>query len=185
MTESAAWMTFTAVWGLLLLIAVVAELLFEDKPKRSAGMATNVLVALPFVVIFGLANLGRHVGVYVSSGTMLIAGTAITGLGMVGYIVSLVSLGRNWSLGASIKEGHQLITGGPYRIVRHPTYLSMMMIYLGSGLLISSFVAILLTPLVGFIYWIRAGKEEGLLREEFPEYEQYADHTRKLIPWLL
>jgi protein-S-isoprenylcysteine O-methyltransferase Ste14 len=58
----------------------------------------------------------------------------------------------------------------------------MIVIVLGSGLLLSNYMMILFTPVVGFAYYVRAGKEEALLIGEFPEYERYARETRMLIP---
>lgn len=61
-------------------------------------------------------------------------------------------------------------------------YASMTAIVLGSGLLIANYMVILFTPVVGIVYYIRAKKEEALLRGEFPEYDRYAGGTKMLIP---
>lgn len=182
MTERAALIIFESVWGLLLFIAVVAQILFEDQPKRKAGVVTNMLIITPFVVVFGLFYLRSYFGAYESSLATRVAGTAIIVLGMIGYILSHFYLRRNWSLSASIKEGHKLVESGPYKLIRHPMYSSMTLVVLGSGLLIANYMMILFTPVVGIIYCIRARKEEKLLKEEFPEYEKYATETKIFIP---
>ena len=136
MTARIALIIFGLVWGLLVLLAVAAQLLFEEQPKRSAGIVTNLLVTIPFAIVFGLVSLGRGFGTYESHAAMRIAGLVITAAGLIVYISSLLWLRKNWSMTASIKEGHQLVTGGPYGIVRHPIYSAMTLIFLGSGLLV-------------------------------------------------
>ena len=182
MTQETALMIFKFSWGLLLVIALLSQILFEDKPKKKAGFIANLLVITPYVVVFSLFYLGRYFGTHKSTLATRMAGTVITVLGMIGYILSLLSLRRNWSLSASIKEGHKLIKSGPYKLVRHPMYSSMTVIVLGAGLLTANYMMILFTPVVGIVYYIRAGKEEALLRGEFPEYDQYAGETKMLIP---
>jgi len=61
-------------------------------------------------------------------------------------------------------------------------YSSMIVVVLGTGLLIGNYMMILFLPVVSIIYYIRARKEEELLRREFPEYERYTRETRMLIP---
>jgi protein-S-isoprenylcysteine O-methyltransferase Ste14 len=185
MTERVAIIIFQASWFFLLFVAVLAQIFFEDKPKRKAGFIINMLVITPFVVAFGLFYLRRYFGTYESVITTRIGGTILLALGMIGYIVSHFYLRRNWSLSASIKEGHKLIKNGPYRLIRHPMYSSMILVVLGSGLLIANYIIILFTTIVGIAYYIRSRKEEALLREEFPEYDQYAKGTKMLIPGVL
>jgi len=182
MTQEIALLIFKSSWGFLLFIAVLAQILFEDRPKRKAGVVTNLLVITPFVIVFGLFYLRGYFGAYESAPATRIAGTIIVIPGMVGYILSHFYLRRNWSLSASIKEGHKLVKSGPYRVVRHPMYSSMTIVVLGSGLLIANFMMILFTPVVGIAYHIRARKEEELLKEEFPEYDQYTRETKMFIP---
>jgi protein-S-isoprenylcysteine O-methyltransferase Ste14 len=182
MTQETAVIIFKSSWGLLLLIALLSQILFEDKPKKKAGFITNLLVITPFVVVFGLFYLRFYFGTYESTLTSRIAGTVIVISGMFGYILSLLSLRRNWSLSASVKEGHKLVKSGPYKFVRHPMYFSMIVIVLGTGLLMGNYMMILSIPIISVVYYIRAEKEEELLRGEFPEYERYARETRMLVP---
>jgi len=79
--------------------------------------------------------------------------------------------------------GHQVFTGGPYRHVRHPGYLGLVLWALGSPLLLlstSSFV-----PAVATAVWIvvRTALEDRMLRRELPGYAEYVRRTRsRLVP---
>jgi protein-S-isoprenylcysteine O-methyltransferase Ste14 len=113
---------------------------------------------------------------------MQVLGFAIMVLGVSGYIISILHLRRNWAVSAAIKEGHTLVKSGPYKFVRHPMYFFMILVVLGSGFLISNFLIILYTPIVGILYYLRAKKEEEMLKEALPGYVQYIKETKMLIP---
>ncbi|ACF12481.1 Isoprenylcysteine carboxyl methyltransferase [Chloroherpeton thalassium ATCC 35110] len=85
-----------------------------------------------------------------------------------------------------ISDGHQLITTGAYRFVRHPIYTSYLCLFLGFCLLFKSAVACLLMFIVCFIgYRSRIKLEENMLLEQFgAEYEAYRNSTKRLFPFL-
>jgi protein-S-isoprenylcysteine O-methyltransferase Ste14 len=185
MTERLAILIFGFSWIFLVIAAILAQIIFEDKHKRNAGIIINLLVFTPFVGTIVIFYLKDFVGSYESTFGTMISGIIILALGMIGYIASHYYLRRNWSISASIKEGHTLIKKGPYKIVRHPMYSSMVLIVFGSGLLIADFLLLLFAPLVFIIYYVRATVEEKLLKDEFPEYESYSKITKMLIPGIL
>lgn len=92
-------------------------------------------------------------------------------------------LGRRFSGLVAIQQGHRLVTTGIYGIVRHPSYLGLLISTLGWVLAFRSVVGVLLTilmiwPLVG-----RIRAEETLLAQQFgDEYEAYRARTARLIP---
>jgi protein-S-isoprenylcysteine O-methyltransferase Ste14 len=93
-------------------------------------------------------------------------------------------LGKQWSLTARVLEGHQLITAGPYALVRHPIYTSLFGMILATGLAQSYWLALLAAAVVyltGTIIRIRS--EERLLKEMFgAEYDEFAKRVPALIP---
>ena len=97
---------------------------------------------------------------------------------------SVRTLGRQWSLDARLVEGHELVTGGPYRYVRNPIYTGMLGMLLATGLTWSRPLAIVAGVLVfclGTVIRIRA--EERLLRTAFGEaWQAWARRTPAFIP---
>jgi len=83
-------------------------------------------------------------------------------------------------------EGQHLITAGPYRLIRHPGYLSSLLLWLGAGGATTNGIVMALIgiPLVR-AYRYRIQAEEALLAAAFPhEYHGYARRTWRLIPYL-
>lgn len=185
MKQETATTIYIAFLSFLLLIVILAQIVFGGKLKKKAGLITNMIIVTPFLIAFILFVFQGYFGAYKSTLVTLIAGVVITTLGILGYIVSILYLWKNWSFSASIKEGHKLVKTGPYRYIRHPIYSSLILVFVGSGLLVSNYIIILCTSIVGFVYYLRARKEEQLLKEEFPEYNKYINETKMLIPGLL
>jgi protein-S-isoprenylcysteine O-methyltransferase Ste14 len=94
-------------------------------------------------------------------------------------------LGRRFSGLVAIQPGHALVTTGPYRIIRHPSYLGLLIAALGWALAFRSAVGVLLAALLVPPLLARIRAEEVLLRSQFgAEYGAYRSRTWRLLPWL-
>jgi protein-S-isoprenylcysteine O-methyltransferase Ste14 len=83
------------------------------------------------------------------------------------------------------ERDHKVITGGPYRLVRHPGYLGTIIFYLATPLLLGSLWGLI--PAVGtmIVLVVRTAIEDKTLQAELPGYKDYADKTRyRLVPGL-
>ena len=94
-------------------------------------------------------------------------------------------LGDRFSGLVAIQPGHRLVTTGIYSIMRHPSYLGLVVSSLGWGLAFRSGVGVLLTVLLIAPVVARMRAEERLLRTQFgTEYDAYRARTSRLIPGL-
>jgi protein-S-isoprenylcysteine O-methyltransferase Ste14 len=85
----------------------------------------------------------------------------------------------------AIQPGHTLVTTGIYRVIRHPSYLGLLVNSLGWALVFRSGVGVLLTALTILPLLARIRAEEALLRTQFGgEYDAYCSRTSRLIPRL-
>ena len=94
-------------------------------------------------------------------------------------VYGLLFLRRSLSI---IPEARRLVTGGPYRLIRHPLYAAEILAAVALVLARPGLWATLtLLPFIA-VQMLRARFEEGLLARIFPEYRGYAARTRRLIP---
>ncbi len=92
-------------------------------------------------------------------------------------------LGRRFSGLVAIQPGHRLVTSGVYGVIRHPSYLGLLVNSLGWALAFRSVAGVLLTALIIPPLLARIRAEEALLRTQFgDEYEAYCARTPRLIP---
>jgi protein-S-isoprenylcysteine O-methyltransferase Ste14 len=94
-------------------------------------------------------------------------------------------LGHRFSGLVAIQPGHSLVTSGVYGVIRHPSYLGLLVNSLGWGLAFRSVIGVLLTAITIPPLLARVRAEETLLKSQFgEEYEIYRTRTSRLIPWL-
>ena len=94
-------------------------------------------------------------------------------------------LGPRFSGLVAIQPGHTLVTSGVYGVIRHPSYLGLLVNALGWGLAFRAGVGVLLTALMIPPLLARIQAEERLLRSQFgEEYGTYCARTSRLIPGL-
>jgi protein-S-isoprenylcysteine O-methyltransferase Ste14 len=109
---------------------------------------------------------------------------AIYALNLVLFVWCHKSLGKNWSNTLGIREDHKLIQEGPYKMVRHPMYTHFWLLMISQGLILSNWIVLMYGILAwGTLYFLRVGKEEEMMIEEFgDEYKEYMDRTGRLFP---
>jgi protein-S-isoprenylcysteine O-methyltransferase Ste14 len=94
-------------------------------------------------------------------------------------------LGHRFSGLVAIQPGHRLVTTGVYGVIRHPSYLGLLVNSLGWALAFRSGVGVLLTALLIPPLLARIRAEEKLLRTQFGgEYDAYCSRTSRLVPGL-
>ena len=115
-----------------------------------------------------------------------IVGLAMFIIGLTVAIVAAHTLKRFYSSTLVTKQGHELVTHGIYRFVRHPIYFGVLLILLGAvPVYAASLNGFLVMSLLIPILLNRIRMEERLLTEEFGDsYLAYKESTRKLIPFV-
>jgi len=100
---------------------------------------------------------------------------------------SIWVLGRFFSTTVRILSDHRIVTNGPYRLIRHPSYTGALLTLVGLGLGSRTWAGtLIILVLFGIVYNYRISVEEKALRREFgQEYVDYAKKTKRLIPFLL
>jgi protein-S-isoprenylcysteine O-methyltransferase Ste14 len=112
-------------------------------------------------------------------------GLALYVVGGVLRLVPVFVLGRRFSGLVAIQEGHELVTGGLYRLIRHPSYLGLLLLLFGWALVFRSLAGVLVSLLILPPLVARMNSEEALLESEFGQrYADYRRRTWRLLPFL-
>ena len=94
------------------------------------------------------------------------------------------TLGKQWTYDARVIEGHELVTQGPYAVVRNPIYLGMFGLMVSTGLVFTTWWALLIAVTVFLVgNQVRIRAEEKLLRETFgSQFDDYARRVPAFFP---
>ena len=117
--------------------------------------------------------------------TMIILGTFAIVFGCIMNILGRFNLGSNWANHIKIYQKHILIEKGMYKIVRHPLYASIMLMFYGACLVYRNIICFIAVTFIfiPFMYY-RARQEEILLMETFSEYSDYKNRVGMFFPRL-
>lgn len=112
-------------------------------------------------------------------------GVGLTAAGLGFAVWARRHLGANWSGTVSIKQGHELVTSGPYALVRHPIYTGLLLAFAGS-VLARGEVRGLLAWLLAALYLLgRVRVEERWMAQQFGDaYRDYAKRVAALVPFV-
>ncbi len=107
---------------------------------------------------------------------------------VIGYLCmawALITLGHNYQLGGSAPRSEdKMVTGGPYRLIRHPMYTAALSISLGLACLIQSWAFFCVFGIYLVLILLLIPMEENGLRKAYGEqYVVYQQKTRKVIPF--
>ncbi|HVT99101.1 MAG TPA: isoprenylcysteine carboxylmethyltransferase family protein [Acidobacteriaceae bacterium] len=160
------------------LLFVVCVLLRPPPIARAGGLMPRIAAVVGTYMAVGLILLSpvtkASVGIVCLSLFLVLCGTSFA-------LWAVFYLGRSVSLMA---EARKLVTGGPYRFVRHP-------LYLGEQISIAGVLLPYLSPIAAFVFAVqiafqfyRMRCEEEILAATFPEYADYAKRTWRVLPGL-
>lgn len=177
-------------------VVIVCWLVFElvmriRQGSRAQGPAArdpSAYVLLPCLVaaVAAAQVLGRNGHLLWPGGVVwpVVAGLVLMVAGIALRAWSIATLGRFFQYQIKVQPGHQVVTNGPYRYVRHPSYTGIALVLVGIGLAsgdVWSLVAVVLLGGIGLAVRIRA--EERQLKQAFgADYDRFAASRKRLVP---
>jgi protein-S-isoprenylcysteine O-methyltransferase Ste14 len=171
-----------AVIAFRVLPAVFGEARVEARPTKLRAYLPFVLIPFqwllpPIMILFRIGELS------IDTPALRLLGLALS-LYAAGLLLwAPITLGRFLVPYAAVFENHELVTGGPFRFVRHPVYSGNLALFLGSALGMLNIYLFLLWPIAVLGFIAEARIEERLLRDRFGAvYEAYAERTGGLLP---
>jgi protein-S-isoprenylcysteine O-methyltransferase len=178
-----AWLAFALIW----LIGAFTSKRSVRKQSWHSLVVQGLLVVLAFGLLFRprLWPAALRTPILHDSDTTHVAAAALTCIGLAFAVWARFCIGGNWSGTVTVKRDHQLIRGGPYRIVRHPIYTGITLAALGAA-----FAGGELRSFLGVAVLLFAFKRKSLLEERFmteafgDQYKQYRREVKGLIPFV-
>jgi protein-S-isoprenylcysteine O-methyltransferase Ste14 len=126
-----AWLLFVAYWW------ISAIGVKRNVRRRSLRWEAGIRILVLAVIVALVRFPGSRAFLARASAAV---NTTEAGAGLIlclaGFAVAVwarLHLGRNWGMPMTFKEGHDLVTGGPYRYIRHPIYTRMLLAIFGSA----------------------------------------------------
>jgi protein-S-isoprenylcysteine O-methyltransferase Ste14 len=188
-----AFFSHPALIALTIVVFMLSGLALFSGGNLSPGEREDRANRWVLVAFFLIGLLAAYLPAYTDrKGFWTLNGDAIRWLGVVLFaaggalrIWPVFVLGHRFSGLVAIQPGHTLVTSGIYSVIRHPSYLGLLVNSLGWALAFRSGVGVLLTALLIPPLVARIRAEERLLRTHFgSEYQDYCRRTSRLVPGL-
>ncbi|HTJ04247.1 MAG TPA: isoprenylcysteine carboxylmethyltransferase family protein [Caldimonas sp.] len=183
-TVVALWLCWIAYW-------TAASLAVKPSARRET-MLSRLLhlapLAIAVLLIWGPSpQLGALRARFVPpSPAVEWTGAVLVAAGLAFAVWARIHLGANWSGIVTVKRGHELVTGGPYAIVRHPIYTGLVLAFVGSAIALGELRGVLAVAVVAASLWRKLRLEERWMAEQFgADYERYRRRVRALVPFVL
>lgn len=171
------WVVFWAGW---LVAAFTAK---RTVRRRRRIRPVGVLIIVVGGVLVRALRLQN--GLVVHSQVVRGVGVALLVCGLGTAVWARIYLGRNWGTPMSEKDEPELVSSGPYSVVRHPIYSGIVLGAIGTALAVSLGWLVPAAVLLAY-FGYSATVEERMLTEQFPKaYPAYQARTKMLIPFLL
>lgn len=180
----ALWLSWAAYWWALSRNVKVATRREPLLSRLLHIVPLALAVLLLWVPSVPLPVLGTR---FLPRGTWLFwTGAVLTVAGMLFTVWARHHIGSNWSGIVTIKQGHELVTSGPYALVRHPIYTGLLLAFAGSAMACGEWRGVLAVALAFWALWRKLRIEEHWMHEQFGEaYEAYCRRVSALVPFVL
>jgi protein-S-isoprenylcysteine O-methyltransferase Ste14 len=175
---------FAVGWAVFWLYWIVAA--FSMKRGHVPWSRELRIRAVIIVVVIVLVRLGAFRSHSLNTDLWRMGvGLVFFALGLGFAIWARIQIGRNWGSPMSQKNEPELVTSGPYHMVRHPIYSGILVAGFGTAVALG-WMWLTAVVLAGIYFLYSATVEERYLAEQFPdEYPVYKRSTKMLVPFIL
>jgi protein-S-isoprenylcysteine O-methyltransferase len=111
----------------------------------------------------------------------------LTATGLALRLWAIRTLGEFFTSTVRVREGQRILSNGPYRVVRHPSYTGTLLTLTGIALALGSMIGLLMIVCVNvpaYLYRIRV-EEDALLAGLGRDYARYRETTWRLVPYMM
>ncbi len=151
--------------------------------RRRMGVG-GLLVALSWMVVFVAVLVVAAMGYGLMPTWFYYIGVIAMAVGIALRMWAVTVLGRYFSRTLDVEVEQKVVEAGPYRYVRHPSYTGVLLFFVGMGLAVSSWVAVVIGVLVfavAYGYWMYS-EEKVLIQQLGTGYVDYMKRVKRIIP---
>jgi protein-S-isoprenylcysteine O-methyltransferase Ste14 len=178
------WLTFAIVW--LLAAVWTKRSVYRESRSQRLGYTLPIVAAYFLLINGGRMLYPLNLRVVPRTAIVAWAGMILCLAGLGFAIWARVVIGRNWSGTVTLKEDHQLIERGPYRLVRHPIYTGILSMFVATAILLGHLAGSIGVVIVFASFWSKLIREEKVMLNQFPDkYGAYRQRVKRLIPFVL
>lgn len=181
MFEKMMWLAIAIYW-------LISSISVKKSIRRQSGWQRTVYI-LCVLVAFSLLfsdYFDRHFlnsPALPQNETWKITGLFLCAAGLLFALIARIWLGSNWSGRITIKENHELVQSGPYRITRNPIYTGFLLAYMGCSMSLGQLRGYIGILLLVICLLLKISKEESYMLEVFgDQWKSYKRRVKRLIP---
>jgi protein-S-isoprenylcysteine O-methyltransferase len=157
-----------------------------SQPAGNQSLELGILLLLSLLLLWSLPFADRRNILTIKQNYWRYLGLLLCSIGVSVRILALKALGTQFSAYVTLQPNHRLVRSGPYRRIRHPLYLSLLLLPTGIALVFGSYLALPSMGLATVFVRDRIRKEERLLAVHFgSEFEDYRRSTWRFVPLVL
>jgi protein-S-isoprenylcysteine O-methyltransferase Ste14 len=170
------------VWILFWIYWIVAAVNAKTSVRSRRGFP---LGGVSVVAVILVVRVVRPPGSAVTNLPLAAIGAAVFIVGIALSIWARIELGRNWGMPMTERAEPELVTAGPYHLVRHPIYSGLLLALVGTALATNLLGLIVVAVLSVYFYYSASVEEKNLVLAFPTAYPAYQARTRMLIPFVL
>jgi protein-S-isoprenylcysteine O-methyltransferase Ste14 len=174
-------------WILLEVVVAIGTRTWRRQGKlhdRGSQLILWVVICVSFTAAGWVAATVPNMDFHLPGLPLRIASVVLLAVGLTIRITAIVTLGKSFSANVAIRSSQTVLRRGLYRVVRHPSYLGLEIIFLAAGLHFHNWISlaiILILPTAAMVYRMHV-EEAALLGAFGSDYAEYMKTTKRLLP---
>jgi protein-S-isoprenylcysteine O-methyltransferase len=184
--------TYLNIFG----ISLAAWLLFEiwvflrdrgkDRPQPAEARRSFAVLAIAVALAMNVPGLFPMFDVRSNYATYFWIGIGLVWTGILLRLWSVRTLGKFFNTSLVIQEGHSLVTSGPYRFIRNPSYAAGLITMSGLGIALGNGISLALLVVTALLVYVpRIRAEEEMLQQAFGDaFDEYKKRSWALVPFV-
>lgn len=181
---------FAIIWSIWFISEILLNRLFrsknDDTQNLDMGSLRIIWITIGFANSLGILS-AIVIDLQISNFILIpYLGLFLIASGIILRFISIIALGKFFTVDVTIRKDHKIKKDGIYRLIRHPSYTGSLVSFLGFGLSLNNLLSLVIIFIPVFFAMLHRIKiEERFLVDQFGmEYTDYMKKTCRLIPWI-